>query len=184
LEKYINRKIHFYSEVVLLSERLRNYRFWIAILLVIVTGILMYTVYIRLYPLHFEVGGELLHHWFSWGGVLFVATFIPVYHLLKRAYPKRYKSLLNVHIFGNLVAVMFVSIHFTQQVTRPPVAYPDLGTGIVLYPTMLLLVVAGFVMAFGFAKTRYRAWWFFHTSLAVTFYMVIAIHILHGLEII
>jgi hypothetical protein len=144
----------------------------------------MYTVYIKLYPLHFEVAGELLHHWFSWVGVLFVAVFIPIYHVLKHRYTKHYRALLDVHIFGNLVAVALVSIHFTQQITRPPVAYPNLGTGIVLYPTMLLLVVAGFVLAFRFAKTRYRAWWFFHTSLAVTFYMVIAIHILHGLEII
>jgi len=167
-----------------LSEPSRRYRFWIALALVIITGILMYTVYIRLYPLHFEVAGELLHHWFSWAGALFVAVYIPIYHVLKRRYPKHYRGLLDVHIFGNLIAVALVSIHFTQQITRPPVAYPDLGTGIVLYPTMLLLVLAGFILAFRFAKTRYRVWWFFHASLGITFYMVIVVHILHGLEII
>ena len=176
--------IQFYNEVGLLSERLRNYRFSAALIIIIITGILMYTVYTRIYPLHFEVAGEFLHHWFSWAGVLFVAVFIPIFHVLKRRYTKHYRALLDVHIFGNLVAVALVSIHFTQQITRPPAAYPDLGTGIALYPTMLLLVVAGFVLAFQFAKTRYRAWRFFHTSLAVTFYMVIAIHIMHGLEII
>lgn len=167
-----------------MSDCLNNYRLGAVLAIVIITGILMYTVYIRLYPLHFEVAGELLHHWFSWAGVLFVAIFIPVFHLLKRKYPKHYRGLLDLHIFGNLIAVLLVSIHFTQQITRPPVAYPDLGTGIVLYLTMLLLVLAGFVLAFRLAQKRYRTWWFIHTSLAVTFYMVIIVHILHGLEFI
>jgi len=161
----------------------KDYRLWVALTLVIITGILMYTVYARLYPLHFEVGGELLHHWFSWAGVFFVALFTPAYHLLKRRYPKHYRALLGTHMFGNLIAVMLVSIHFTQQLIRPAVAYPDLGTGIVLYPAMLLLVLTGFVLAFAFAK-KLRGWRFFHTSMAVTFYLVIVVHILHGLEFI
>lgn len=166
-----------------MAGRFRDYRFWIALALVIVTGILIYTVYARLYPLHYEVGGELVHHWFSWAGVVFVALFIPAYHLLKRQYPKHYRALLGTHIFGNIIAVMLVSIHFTQEITRPARSYPDLGTGIILYPTMLLLVLTGFVIAFSFSK-RFKAWRFLHTSMAVTFYLVIIVHILHGLEFI
>ncbi len=168
----------------MLSERFRDYRFWIALVIVAVTVFLIYAVYSRLLLLHFEIGGELFHHWLSWAGVLFIAFFIPVYHFLKLRYPKHYRALLGTHIFGNLIAVLFVSIHFTQQITRPVVAYPDLGTGIVLYPTILLLVLAGFALAFRFAKKRYRQWWLFHISLAGTFYMVIVVHILHGLEFI
>ncbi len=168
---------------VFLQNVFKDYRLWVAVSLLIITGILMYMVYARILLLHYEFAGELVHHWFSWAGVLFVAFFIPAYHLLKRRYPKHYRTLLTIHMFGNLIALMFVSIHFTQQISRPAVAYPDLGTGIVLYPTMLLLVFAGFVLAFKFSK-KYRSWWFFHTSLAVTFYMVIVVHVLHGLEII
>lgn len=166
-----------------MSDCLNNYRLVAVLAIVIITRILMYSLH-TLYPLHFEVAGELVHHWFSWAGVLFVAIFIPVFHLLKRKYPKHYRGLLDLHIFGNLIAVLLVSIHFTQQITRPPVAYPDLGTGIVLYLTMLLLVLAGFALAFRLAQKRYRTWWFIHTGLAVTFYMVIIVHILHGLEFI
>ncbi len=176
-----------YSNVILgsffLQSRSKDYRFWVALVLLILTGFLMYAVYVRIFPLHYEFAGELIHHWLSWAGVLFVALFTPAYYLLKRRYPKHYRTLLGTHMFGNLIAVMLVSIHFTQQISRPAVAYPELGTGIVLYPTMLLLVLAGFVLAFRFSK-KYRPWWFFHASLAVTFYMVIIVHILHGLKII
>ena len=166
-----------------MSNRFRDYRFWVALALVIITVFLIYAVYTRVLPLHFEIAGEFFHHWLSWAGVLFVAFFTPIYYLLKRAYPNHYRKLLGVHIFGNLTAVMLVSIHFTQQISRPATAYPNLGTGIVLYPTMLLLVLAGFVLAFGFSK-KYGAWRLFHRSLSVTFYMVIVVHILHGLGII
>ena len=166
-----------------MSNRFRDYRFWLALAIVIITGIVMYAVYARLLLLHFEVAGEFFHHWLSWAGVLFIAVSTPIYYLLKRSYPARKRSLLGVHMFGNLISVMLVSIHFTQQITRPAIAYPDLGTGIVLYPTMILLVFAGFVLAFGLPK-KYGAWRFFHSSLAITFYMVIVAHILHGLGII
>jgi len=144
---------------------------------------LMYAVYTRLISLRFEIAGESAHHLLSWAGVLFIAVFTPVYYFLKRSHPNRYRTLLGVHMFGNLIAVMSVSIHFTHQISRPATAYPDLGTGIVLYPNVLLLVLAGFVLAFGSSK-KYGAWRFFHSSLAVTFYMVIVVHLLHGLGII
>lgn len=166
-----------------MSNRFRDYRFWVALVLVIITVILMYAVYTRLLLLHFEIAGELAHHWLSWAGVLFIAFSTPAYYLLKRSYPAHKRTLLGVHMFGNLISVMFVSIHFTQQISRPAIAYPNLGTGIVLYPTMVLLVLAGFVLAFGLPK-KYGAWKYFHSSLAVTFYMVIVVHLLHGLEII
>jgi hypothetical protein len=41
---------------------------------------------------------------------------------------------------------LLVSIHFAHQVTRPASNYPDLGTGIVLYATMILLVTTGMVL--------------------------------------
>jgi hypothetical protein len=166
-----------------LSNRFRDYRFWVALALVVTTAILMYAVYARLLVLRFEVAGESAHHVLSWAGVLFIAIYTPIYYWLKRSYPNRYRTLLGVHMFGNLTAVMALSLHFTHQITRPATAYPDLGTGVVLYPAVLLLVLAGFVLAFGFSK-KYDHWRFFHSSLAVTFYMVIVVHLLHGLGMI
>jgi len=140
-------------------------------------------VYSRLISLRFEIAGESAHHLLSWAGVLFIAVFTPVYYFLKSSYPNRFRTLLGIHMFGNLISVTVISIHFTHQISRPATAFPNLGTGIVLYPTVLLLVLAGFVLAFGFSK-KYGTWKFFHSSLAVTFYMVIVVHLLHGLGII
>jgi len=148
-----------------------------------VTIFSIYAVYTRLLSLRFEVLGESVHHLLTWAGTLFIVFFTPIYFSLKRVYAKHYRTLLGVHMFGNLIAAMFVSLHFTHQISRPATAYPNLATGIVLYPAVLLLVLAGFVLAFGFSE-KYRAWRFFHTSLAVTFYLVIVVHVLHGLGII
>jgi hypothetical protein len=44
---------------------------------------------------------------------------------------------------------LMVTIHFAHQVTRPASSYPDLGTGIVLYATMIILLMTGFVLISG-----------------------------------
>ena len=60
--------------------------------------------------------------------------------LLKRRDPQKFKMLQRLHMFGNLLAVMIVSIHFTQEVTKAPQSR-RLGTGIVVYATMILLAL-------------------------------------------
>jgi hypothetical protein len=89
--------------------------------------------------------------------------------------------MLRVHVLGNLLSVMLVSIHFAHQVTRPPTNYPDLGTGVVLYSSMVLLVSTGFMLNFGFGKRFIKQLRFLHPSLALTFYLTIIQHIIHGL---
>jgi uncharacterized membrane protein YjgN (DUF898 family) len=101
-----------------------------------------------------------------------------------RRNPQRIKTLLGVHVFGNLLAFMFISIHFTQQISRPAQFYPDLGTRIVLYATVLLMVATGFFMRFQIGNTARKTLRFTHTSTTVTFYLIILVHILHGLGII
>lgn len=154
--------------------------FWIAILLVIITAFLMAAVYTRFLMLHILIEEVYIHHWLSWAGALFIAFFTPAYHFLKRRYPKKYGTMRAAHVFGNLIAVMFVSIHFTQQISRPPQAFPHLGTGIVLYAAMILLVLTGFFLRF--RPVRHSR--FLHTSVAVSFYLIIVVHVLHGLEVI
>lgn len=166
------------------KSRFRNTSLGFALLIVIVTVILMVAVYTRFLNLHIYVGPFYIHHWLSWTGTVFIAFFTPVYYLAKRRAPAKLKTLLKIHVFGNLIAVMFVSIHFTQQISRPPQAYPDIGTGIVLYATMILLVLTGFFLRFQIAKKSRTALKFIHTSATVTFYLIILVHILHGLEVI
>ena len=155
--------------------------FWVALLLIIVTAFLMFAVYYHLLQLHIYVGPFYIHHWLSWTGTTFIAIFTPIYHWLKRRKPQRLKTLLGMHVFGNLVSFMFISIHFTQQISRPAQFYPDLGTGVVLYASTLLLVATGFLLKFQIARSLGRSLRFVHLSVTVTFYLIILVHILHGL---
>ena len=166
------------------KSRLRNAPLWLALLIVAVTVILMVAVYFRFFRLHVLIGEFNIHHWFSWTGTLFIAFFTPVYYFLKRRYPQKIRTLLQAHVFGSLLSVMFVSIHFIQEISRPPQAFPQLGTGMVLYPAMILLTLTGFFLRFHAAKNLTRQWRFIHTSVAVSFYLIILVHVLHGLEII
>src|SRR3990170_3500456 len=166
------------------KSRLRNASLWLALLIIAVTVILMVAVYFRVFRLHVLIGEFNIHHWFSWTGTLFIAFFTPAYYFLKRRYPQKIRTLLQAHVFGNLLSVMFVSIHFMQEISRPAQAFPQLGTGIVLYPAMILLTLTGFFLRFHVDKNLARQWRFIHTSVAVSFYLIILVHVLHGLEII
>lgn len=88
-------------------------------------------------------------------------------------------------MYGNLFAFMLISIHFAGQISRPAKRYPDLGTGIALYAAMTLLVGTGISQRFHLIpKIKPQTYRFLHTGAAVTFYLIIVIHILHGLGII
>jgi hypothetical protein len=79
---------------------------------------------------------------------------------------------------------LLISIHFAQQVGRPPRFFPDLGTGLVLYIVMPFLVASGFLHRFQILKTiKPHLNRFFHVAITLTFYMVIVVHILQGLNV-
>lgn len=118
-----------------------------------------------------------LTHWIGWIGTLFIAFFTPIQPMVKRKFAKHIKIVLTMHMAGNLIAVLLVSVHFAHQITRPIAFYPDLGTGVILYVTMILLVSTGFVMYSGIAKKFYKQLLFFHPAFSLTFYIVIIMHI-------
>jgi hypothetical protein len=162
------------------SSPLKKASFWIALLILLVTAILMFAVYYDLLQLHIYIGPYYIHHWLSWTGTTFIALFTPIYYWLKRSKPQRLKTLMGVHVFGNLFSFMFISIHFTQQISRPAQFYPDLGTGIVLYASILLLALTGFLSRFQIIKSIGKPLRSIHLSVTVTFYLIILVHILHG----
>lgn len=120
-------------------------------------------------------------HWIGWAGTLYIAFATPVYPVVKRRFPRGLGRALGVHVVGNLLAVLLVSVHFAHQVTRPESSYPVLGTGVVLYAAMVLLVATGVVLVSGVGKKLMRQARFVHPALALTFYLVIVMHILHGI---
>lgn len=119
-----------------------------------------------------------LTHWISWIGTLFIAFSTPIQPIVKRKFPKHTQNILKIHMIGNLIAVLLVSIHFAHQVTRPD--YTNFNTGLILYTAMILLVSTGFIMYSGLAKKFYKQTLFFHPAFAISFYMVIIIHIIQN----
>ena len=153
----------------------------------------------RWLDIRFRIGPYFVTHWLSWLGTLFIAGYTPIYYIIKRRRPHLLKYLLPIHMFGNLFSFIFISMHFTQQLTRPPQFYPDLGTGVILYPVMVILVFTGIIHRYQLLRGRGTRQQvsreprhrlsraphqnrFLHVSLSLTFYAVIGIHILHGLN--
>ncbi len=162
-------------------SRLRNPYLWVTVFISVVTVVLSFATYIRWLQLSDFVGPFRFHHWTGWIGTLFVAVYIPLYHILKRRYPQNSRTILGTHVIGNMLSFLLISIHFWGQLGRPAQFYPDLGTGIVLYIVMVLLVWTGFSERFQILPKLGRKWKFLHINMATAFYLVILVHILHGL---
>jgi len=163
---------------------LKDWGFWTACVIIVVIIYLSVATYLRWFNLNFFVGPLRLTHWFVWIGALFIAIYTPIYYVLKRRYQKRLLTLLQIHMFGNLFAFMLVSIHYAQQVGRPPLFFPDLGTGWTLYIVMLILVVSGFLHRFRIiGSIRPHLNRFLHVAVTMSFYIIIITHVLQGIGI-
>ena len=163
----------------------KDYELWSATTIVLLTFVLAVIVYLRFFNLNFFVGPYRFTHWFTWIGTFFIAIYSPIYYVTKRKYPAKIKSLLRVHVFGNLFSFMLITIHFAQQISRPEAFFPDLSTGLLLYIVMPFLVATGYLHRFQFFKNlKPHANRFLHVSLTLTFYLTILVHILQGLNII
>jgi hypothetical protein len=158
--------------------------FWAASAILIATIAVMLVVILHWVSIGFFVGPFRLNHWFVWIGTIYIAITVPTIAILKRRHLQRYGTLLRTHMFGNLLAFMLISLHFASQISRPANAYPDLGTGLALYTAMVLLVGTGFLQRFQpTPNSKPKSYRFIHTGLAVAFYLIIIVHILHGLAI-
>jgi hypothetical protein len=158
--------------------------FWVALMILLVTIFLFLSSYFRWVNFRFAIGPYAFHHWLGWIGTFYIAFSTPAYHILKRRIPRRMKMLLEIHCFGNLLAFTGISVHFGHQLGRPPQFFPELGTGVVLYAAVIQNVSTGFFQKFRIGKKLGRYWRFIHVSMTMSFYLVILVHILHGLKII
>jgi hypothetical protein len=161
---------------------LKSKEFWAAMSIIIIIIILMVADNLQWIHFGFFVGSFRANHWFVWIGVLYIAIVVPIIAILKKRKPQRYLTLFRIHVFGNLLAFLLISLHFVGQISRPATAYPQLGTGLALYIIMISLVATGFNHRFQIIpqiKSTTRR--FIHVALSFSFYIVIIIHILHGL---
>jgi len=163
---------------------IKDLDFWSSLVIIFVTIYLMIATYLRWFQLHVSVGPFFIDHWFVLIGTLYIAFVLPVFYISKRRFPKRLATLIRIHSFGNLFAFMLISVHFAQQVGRPPQFYPDLGTGLTLYIVMFVLTVTGFFHRFRIIRSvRPHLNRFMHVSITMSFYIIIGIHTLEGLKI-
>ena len=163
----------------------RQKDFWAATAILIATIALMLVVILKMERFTQVIGPFRLTHWFVWTGTLYVAVAVPVIAVLKKRNPQQYQALTRTHLFGNLLAFMLISLHFASQISRPATSYPELGTGVALYIAMLLLVGTGFLQRFQLIPSiKPQSYRFVHIGSAFAFYLIIILHILHGLAII
>jgi len=163
---------------------LKKIDFWLSLLIILVTIILAIGRVLNWYSLSFFVGLFRASHWFAIIGSSYIAIVTPAFSILKRHLQARYDALVKFHVIGNLSAVLLVTIHFASQVTRSAANYPQLGTGLALYVVMLLLVVSGFLYRFRIIpRFNIGTNRFLHVGVALSFYILIGIHVLHGLGV-
>jgi uncharacterized membrane protein YidH (DUF202 family) len=165
----------------------KDINFWAAFIIILVTTVLSMATFFRWIQLRFQVGPFYFTHWLGWIGASFIALYTPIYYTLKRRNPRLVKTLIKIHVFGNLLAVMLISIHYAQQMGRPPQFYPELGTGLTLYIVMFILVTTGFLHRFGILDKlgRFRVYLphqnrYLHIAITLTFYIVIIVHVLRN----
>lgn len=172
------------------TKLLKDLNFWAAIIILLITTFLSVATFLRWFNLRFQIGPFSFTHWLGWIGALFIAFYTPIYFVLKRRNPQLVKTLIKIHVFGNLLSVMSISIHYAQQMGRPAEFYPDLGTGLILYIVIFILVATGFLHRFGMLEKlgRYRVFLphqnrYLHIAITLTFYIVIIVHVLRNVGI-
>ena len=102
-----------------------------AILILIATIILECLIFLHIVRLPFIqiTFMGLTHsptHWVGWIGTIYIAITAPILPLVIKKAPKLTGKVLNMHILGNVIAILFISVHFAHQVTRSLSRYPDL----------------------------------------------------------
>ena len=153
----------------------------IAFFIVLISLLLMALIYFDWISVGFAVGPYRFHHWAGILGAFYIAVVTPFFVVLKRCKPESLRSLFRVHVFGNLLAFVLISIHFAGQLSRPLEFYPDLGTGVGLYGALSVLVFTGFFLKYGLvAGGSRRVLRIIHVFAVLFFYLVIVFHVLHG----
>ena len=158
------------------NSLIRNRHFWAAIALLLVAVAIIIITYIRVYSPEIMVGPLQLYHWASVIGAGIVVVFIPLYAYVKRKYPKTRRFLFNAHMYVNLFAFLFISMHFgvIGQI-KPGV---DTGTGFMQFVVVVLLIFTGIIRRFQLWPGQSNIWKFLHVSLMVTFYIMLLNHII------
>ncbi len=154
-------------------------QFRLAIGLLAISIFVAVGTYMRLWDIYFSIGPFSSDHWLSIIGGTYLLIFMVIFAYMKRYTAVNRGTLLKVHMFGNLLAVMFVSVHFAEQMGHAH----DLGTGLATYLLLVVIVATGFMMRFGLLTQKRESWRLFHVGLSLSLFIVVVIHALKNFGI-
>ncbi len=166
------------------GQCLKYSEFWLSLLILLVTLLFSAVAYVRWYSLGFFVGSLFFVHWLGLAATVFIAVLVPVYYVLKRRRPQKLKTLLRLHVFGNLFSFLLVSIHFAQNTGRLSGFIPRLEDGFVLFLVLSIIVATGMLERFGARHKIVKYTKPVHRYAVAVFYLVMAVHVLQSLSII
>ena len=161
----------------------KTLEFWLTLTFLCVTAILSITAYKLWYRLSFFVGSYFFIHWLSLIATIFIAVSIPIHYILKRKRPQFSKTLLKIHVFGNLFAFLLISLHFAQNVGRLAGAVQRLGVGFALYVFLCLIVATGILERYQTSGKLPRYIRVIHKYTVILLYLMILLHSLEGFNI-
>lgn len=156
---------------------------WLASLILIIIILISTGNYLRWWNWRFPVGPFSSTHWLGIIGATYIAIITPLYAYIKRHTTGLSGSLLSLHVFGNLLAFLLVSVHYTQQAGRPAEFAAVHSTGLILYIVLSIMIITGFLQRFGIIHTLAKSWRFIHVSLSLSFYIIVITHVLQFLDI-
>jgi hypothetical protein len=162
----------------------RNSEFLASLLILLVTVFFSAVAYVRWYSLGFFVGSLFFVHWLGLAATVFIAVLVPVYYVLKRRRPQTIKTLLKLHVFGNLFSFLLISIHFAQNTGRLSGFIPRLEDGVVLFLVLSIIVATGMLERFGAKHKLVKYTKPIHRYTVALFYLITVIHVLQGFNII
>jgi hypothetical protein len=136
------------------------------------------------YELLFFVESLFFIHWLGLISTIFIALLVPIYYVLKRKKPPRIKSLLRIHVFGNLLAYMLVSIHFSQNTGRLIANFLKLEDGFVLFLVLSIIIATGMFERFSSRKNFMKYIKPIHRYTVIFFYFFMLVHTLQGFNVI
>ena len=155
-------------------ERLRDPDRWGALVIILLTLCLSALVVVDRSSFGFFVGPLPFTHWMSLIGGFWVAVVTPVYYVFKHRRPERIKVWIRIHMYGNLVAFMLISVHFTYWI----ISVSFIGTGLALFVAVAALVLTGLLQRFNLLRSLRRQMRFLHVSMTTAFYLILVFHIL------
>ena len=152
-------------------------------MLLLATANLSIVAYVLWYRLTFFVESYLFIHWLALIATMYIVISIPIHYVLKRKRPQNFKIILKIHVLGNLLAFLLISIHFAQNVGRLVGALQGLGTGFALYLFLSLIVATGILERYQINRRLSRYTEVIHKYTVIILYLIMLIHMLEGFNI-